>query len=117
MDGLEITRSSAPAAPAIGGAQKAPSAPCCAPASSTGTSGGRLLPWISDRRVLAVAGLAVMSGGLALGWDWLTAVGVAPLIVSAVPCLIMCALGLCMMGGRRQASSSPPATGAPEPRM
>jgi hypothetical protein len=34
---------------------------------------------------------------LALGWNWLTAVGLAPLIISAAPCLIMCALGMCMM--------------------
>jgi hypothetical protein len=78
-------------------------------------SGSLLRPWISDRRVLAVAGLAVTGTGLGLGWDWLTAVGVAPLIVSAAPCLIMCALGLCMMGRNRQASSNPPATGAVEP--
>jgi hypothetical protein len=78
-------------------------------------SGGVLRSWISDRRVLAVAGLAVTGTGLGLGWDWLTAVGVAPLIVSAAPCLIMCALGLCMMGRSRQASSNPSAAGAAEP--
>lgn len=44
------------------------------------------------------AGLVLGGSGLALGWDWLTAVGVAPLIVSAAPCVLMCALGLCMMG-------------------
>jgi hypothetical protein len=115
MDGLEITRSPPAAAPAIGGAQSAASAPCCAPASPAGITGGGLRSWISDRRVLAVAGLAVIGGGLAVGWDWLAAVGVAPLIVSAAPCLIMCALGLCMMGRGRQASSNPPVTGAAEP--
>ena len=36
-----------------------------------------------DRRIVAAAGLAVAGSGLMLGWDWLTAVGVAPLIVSA----------------------------------
>jgi protein SCO1/2 len=65
-----------------------------------------LRSWVGDRRVLAVAGLAVTGTGLGLGWDWLTAVGVAPLIVSAAPCLLMCALGLCMMGRGHQASSS-----------
>jgi hypothetical protein len=43
-------------------------------------------------------GLAVAGSGLALGWDWLTAVGITPLIVSVAPCLLMRALGLCMMG-------------------
>ena len=49
--------------------------------------------------------LAVAGSGLMLGWDWLTAIGVAPLIVSAAPCLLMCALGLCMMGRGHQANS------------
>jgi len=71
--------------------------------------------WIGDRRVLAVAGLAIAATGLAIGWDWLTGVGIAPLIVSAAPCLIMCALGLCMMGGNHRACSSQPAPGASEP--
>jgi hypothetical protein len=80
---------------------------------------GILRSWIGDRRVLAVAGLAVaglaVAGtGLALGWNWLTAVGIAPLIASAAPCLIMCALGLCMMGRSQPACSSQPAQGAGE---
>ncbi len=67
---------------------------------------GILPSWIGDRRVLTVAGLAVAGTGLALGWNWLTAVGIAPLIASAAPCLIMCALGLCMMGRSQQACSA-----------
>jgi hypothetical protein len=81
------------------------------PVDSTGLSRS----WIADRRLLAVAGLAVTGVGLALGWGWLGAVGVAPLIVSAAPCLVMCALGLCMMGRSHQACSSQPAHGADEP--
>jgi len=65
--------------------------------------------WIRDWRIVAAAGLAVAGSGLMLGWDWLTAVGVAPLIVSAAPCLLMCALGLCMMGRGHQANSGSPA--------
>jgi hypothetical protein len=64
--------------------------------------------WTRDRRVLAAAGLAVAGSGLMLGWDWLTAIGVAPLIVSAAPCLLMCALGLCMMGRGHQANPGSP---------
>jgi hypothetical protein len=71
--------------------------------------------WIGDRGVLAVAGLAVSATGLALGWDRLTAVGIAPLIVSAVPCLIVCALGLCTMGRNHQCCSSQPKPEAGEP--
>ena len=65
--------------------------------------------WMRDRRVLAGAGLIIGGSGVALGWDWLTAIGVAPLIVAAAPCLLMCALGLCMMGRGHQANSGSPA--------
>ena len=78
---------------------------------------GPLRSWIGDRRVLAVAGLAIIGIGLALGWNRLAAIGVAPLIVAAAPCLIMCALGLCMMGKSHQASSGEPTPGAAEPSM
>jgi len=106
MDGLKIMKPLAPVAPATTDVPSAGSALCCAPASSIQPPGGVLRSWIGSRRVLAVAGLGVTGGGLALGWDWLTTVGVAPLIVSAAPCLIMCALGLCMMGRGHQASGT-----------
>lgn len=48
------------------------------------------------RSMLAVIALALMGVGLAWQWSWLVAIGVAPLLVSAVPCVAMCALGLCM---------------------
>ena len=86
------------------------------PAGSPANDRGRVLrAWIGDRRVLAVAGLAVSATGLALGWDRLTAVGIVPLIVSAAPCLIMCAFGLCMMGRNHQSCSSQPKPEAGEP--
>jgi hypothetical protein len=62
-----------------------------------------------NRRVLAGAGLVIGGSGVALGWDWLTAIGVTPLIVSAAPCVLMCAFGLCIIGRRRQANSRSPA--------
>jgi hypothetical protein len=34
--------------------------------------------------------------GIAFGWSWLVAAGVAPLLLSVLPCAVMCALGLCM---------------------
>ena len=115
MDSLEITKPPAPAAPAIGDVPSVMSGSCCAPASSMQPSGGLLRSWIGDWRVLGVAGLAVTSTGLGLGWNWLTAVGIAPIIVSTAPCLIMCALGVCVMGRGRQASSSQPVARASEP--
>lgn len=45
--------------------------------------------------VLAVAIVAV-GAGLLFNWSWLVAAGIAPVLVSALPCVLMCALGLCM---------------------
>ena len=42
-----------------------------------------------------LAGLA-SAAGLALNWSWLAAAGIAPILISVLPCLAMCALGLCM---------------------
>lgn len=53
--------------------------------------------WYTPRRGLILAGLAIAVGGLALGWNWLAAIGVAPLILSLAPCAAMCALGICVM--------------------
>ena len=115
MDSLEITKPPAPAASATGDVPSAISGSCCAPSLAIQPSGGLLRSWIRDWRVLAVAGLAVIGTGLGLGWDWLTAIGIAPIIVSVAPCLIMCALGVCMMGRGHKASSTEPASGAVEP--
>ena len=54
---------------------------------------------LSRRRSVLIGGLGVASAGVAFNWDWLTAVGAAPLLLSVIPCLAMCALGLCMRGG------------------
>lgn len=34
------------------------------------------------------------------GWDWLVATGAATVLVAVGPCLLMCALGLCMGRGK-----------------
>ena len=53
-------------------------------------------------RGLLILGGAVIAAGLALNWSWLVAIGVAPLLLTALPCVAMCALGFCMMpkGGK-----------------
>jgi hypothetical protein len=58
------------------------------------------------RRFVALAALVLVLGA-ALNWTWLVAAGVAPLLVSALPCVAMCALGLCMkrMAGRHDKAS------------
>ena len=53
--------------------------------------------WVVVLTVLAVAGVV-------FGWHWLVALGLASIVLSVVPCLIMCALGLCasrMLGRSR----------------
>jgi hypothetical protein len=53
--------------------------------------------WIRSPRGLIILAIALVGVGLALGWNWLVAVGAAPLILSLAPCAAMCALGVCMM--------------------
>jgi hypothetical protein len=57
--------------------------------------------WLRGRNgAIALIVLAVVIGA-ALNWSWLVAVGIAPLLITVLPCAAMCALGLCMnkMGG------------------
>ena len=110
MDGIEVTKP-APA-PSTPMPRDAPMVSCCATSSFPPDV---VRSWLRDRRVLAGAGVAVAGSGLALGWNWLTAVGVAPLIVSVAPCLLMCALGLCMMGRGHQGNPGRPEAAPDEP--
>ena len=57
-------------------------------------------PWLTQRRTLLLAAAAVVGTGLFLNWSWLTAIGIAPILLSLAPCLAMCAFGLCMRGGK-----------------
>jgi hypothetical protein len=72
--------------------------------------------YLGGRRGLIIfAGLALIAG-LAMNWSWLVAAGIAPILISALPCAAMCALGLCMnrAGGKSCAKTGsehrPPAT-------
>ncbi len=47
--------------------------------------------------LLAVAALAVVLGLSFGGWGWLVAAGLVPVLLSTLPCLIMCGFGVCMM--------------------
>ena len=72
-----------------------------------------LRPLLSDRRVLIIGAIALAVIGIWLGWGWVVALGVAPLILATAPCLIMCALGLCMMGKGSGGQSSNATHGSP----
>lgn len=63
-------------------------------------------PWMTNRRIVLLAGVAALGAGLALNWDWLTAAGIAPILLSLAPCAAMCALGLCMRGGGAESCST-----------
>jgi hypothetical protein len=64
--------------------------------------------WLRGRNgVIALIGLALVVGA-ALNWSWLVAAGVAPLLLTVLPCVVMCGLGLCrnrMMGSSCSTSS------------
>lgn len=56
--------------------------------------------------LLALAVLAVILGLSFGGWSWLVAAGLAPILLSTLPCLIMCGLGYCMMCQSNKAQST-----------
>jgi|SRR6185437_1516916 len=80
MQQVEMTGQTSP--PAAGGAQAVRSF---------------LRHWLTGRRGMIIIGIAIALAGLAAGWNWLTAIGAAPVILSLAPCAAMCALGACAM--------------------
>ena len=52
--------------------------------------------YLGGRRGLLILGGVAVVSGLVSSWGWLVAAGVAPLLLSVLPCVAMCALGLCM---------------------
>lgn len=70
---------------------------CCAVPSGE----ARARPWW-------LIGGAVLAVPLVLyaGWDWLAATGLATILVAVAPCLVMCALGLCMGRGKSKSETS-----------
>ena len=74
--------------------------PAVTQASSTGVIRAARRYLTGWRGLLLLATIA-LSAGAALNWSWLVAAGIAPLLITALPCVAMCALGLCankMMG-------------------
>ena len=73
---------------------------------------------IGARRIAIALGLAAAATGITFSWGWLTAIGVAPVLVAVAPCAAMCALGLCMHrigGGSRAAPTSKTPAMQPDP--
>ena len=53
--------------------------------------------YLRGRRGLFAIGGVLVIAAVAFNWGWLAAIGIAPLILSLLPCAVMCALGMCMM--------------------
>lgn len=58
--------------------------------------------------LLVLASVAVIAGLSFGGWGWLVAAGLAPVILSTLPCLVMCGFGVCMMCRSNKAQSTAP---------
>lgn len=58
--------------------------------------------------LLALGGVAAAIGLYIGGWGWLVAAGLAPIVLSTLPCLVMCAFGVCAMcrSNRAQTNAS-----------
>lgn len=69
---------------------------CCAVPSGQ----RRYRPWLIGGALVLVPLL------LWGGWDWLAATGLATVLIAVAPCLAMCALGLCMRGGKSNSEPS-----------
>lgn len=83
-----------PAVPAPETTQDSPGATkedsCCAvPAGRA----GRWRSWL-------IGGAVIVPIALYGGWDWLVATGAAAVLIGILPCVAMCALGLCMGRGK-----------------
>jgi hypothetical protein len=68
------------------------------------------LHYLRNRWVLMAVAVLALVAIVAASWSWLVAAGLATILLSALPCLVMCGLGLCMhrfLGG----SGSPQASG------
>jgi hypothetical protein len=54
--------------------------------------------YLGKRSALLILGGLAMAIGLYFGgWGWLVAAGLAPLVLSLLPCTVMCVFGVCMM--------------------
>ena len=52
--------------------------------------------YLGTRRAIAVSAIVAAPVGVGFGWNWLVAAGIAPILLTALPCLVMCGFGLCM---------------------
>lgn len=65
----------------------------------------QLKNWFNNRRWV-LTGVGMGGLGLVLAWDWITEVGFAPILISILPCLVMCIFGLCFRCKEKSCSES-----------
>ena len=56
---------------------------------------------LGDWKLWVAVAVVALAAGATLHWGWLVAIGIAPLLLKALPCVAMCSLGLCMRKGAR----------------
>ena len=66
------------------------------------------------RRGWLLLALALLATGAALNWSWLTAIGLAPIVLSLAPCALMCAAGFCMSGGSKSCATKSATAATPD---
>ncbi|MEX1058553.1 MAG: hypothetical protein WED11_12530 [Natronospirillum sp.] len=59
----------------------------------------------NPRRLMLIAAIAI-GAGLLFGWEHLVLFGIAPILISLLPCLVMCGLGLCMMSKSKKSDNT-----------
>lgn len=57
---------------------------------------GAVTRFLRSRRGLILIVAVAAAIGAGLHWSWLVAAGIAPVLLAVLPCVAMCALGLCM---------------------
>jgi len=68
--------------------------------------------WLRGPKGIAVLIVSALVVGAALNWSWLVAAGIAPLLLTVLPCAVMCGLGLCM--NKMSGSSCSTSSGSPD---
>lgn len=74
--------------------------------------------YLGNRWALLILGSLAVTIGLSFGgWSWLVAAGLAPLVLSLLPCTVMCVFGVCMMCHPNKAQSAAPRDSAGDPPL
>lgn len=68
------------------------------------------------RQVLIGVGIASVIAGSVIGWPWIVAAGLVPVLLSVLPCVVMCALGMCAMRTGQKSCHGPGDAGS-EPSL